>query len=194
MVRRRVRLMRLTVLAALVLVAAVVTDLLDRPPASVPVRNPGPAVTLPAPPRPWSGESTGCTVPDPTGTEGCVTAATAWLVGEVDTAFGDVPVTCWSEHAWNPRSDHPAGRGCDLFFGSAGERAAAADLLEGWRAAQWLRRHAEALEVRYLIWQGRIWRADRADQGWARYDGGGVYDPSDATGGHYDHVHVSVRR
>ena len=46
------------------------------------------------------------------------------------------------------------------------------------------------------FWQGRIWSAGSSDDGdgWGRpYTGGGVYDPEDATGGHFDHVHVSVR-
>ncbi|MDL5154439.1 hypothetical protein [Actinomycetospora termitidis] len=62
--------------------------------------------------------------------------------------------------------------------------------------ATFLRENASELGVRYVIWQGRIWSRGAGDQGgWGRpYDGGGVYDPSDATGGHYDHVHVSVRR
>jgi murein DD-endopeptidase len=46
--------------------------------------------------------------------------------------------------------------------------------------------------VHYLIWYGQIWSADRAGKGWRPYDGGGVYDPGDVTGGHYDHVHISV--
>jgi hypothetical protein len=48
-----------------------------------------------------------------------------------------------------------------------------------------------------VIWQGRIWYRGGSDAGdeWGRpYNGGGVYDPTDATGGHFDHVHVSVRR
>ena len=33
----------------------------------------------------------------------------------------------------------------------------------------------------------------RDQNGWGRpYTGGGIYDPTDATGGHYDHIHLSV--
>jgi hypothetical protein len=39
---------------------------------------------------------------------------------------------------------------------------------------------------------GRIWSTSRAEQGWRAYTGGGVHDSSDPTGGHYDHIHVSV--
>ena len=193
-VRRRVLVMRTVVLALLLTGgAAAVSAVADGPPPKALVANVGPVVELPAPPQSWTGGRTGCTVPDPSGTGGCVTGATAWLVDQLGSAVGTVPVTCWSEHAWNPASDHPAGRGCDLFFGAAGEFPAGEDLVRGWSVAQWLRVHADALDVDYVIWQGRIWVADRAEAGWARYTGGGVYDPEDATGGHYDHVHVSLR-
>ena len=103
-------------------------------------------------------------------------------------------VTCWDPHPQNPRSDHPAGRACDLFPTTAGTFPTGADLTTGWLLATWLRAHADALQVRYLIWQGRIWSPEGGDQnGWGRpYTGGGIYDPTDATGGHYDHIHLSV--
>ena len=52
--------------------------------------------------------------------------------------------------------------------------------------------HAEALGVEYLIWDGRIWSISRDAEGWRPYDGGGMHDPGDVTGGHYDHLHVTV--
>jgi len=44
---------------------------------------------------------------------------------------------------------------------------------------------------------GRIWNADRTHEGWRPYRGAGVYNttpttPDGITGGHYDHVHISV--
>ncbi len=59
--------------------------------------------------------------------------------------------------------------------------------------AEWLRANADALDVSYVIWAGRTWSPSRASEGWRPYTGGGVYDPTDATGGHHDHVHVSTR-
>ena len=102
---------------------------------------------------------------------------------------------CWDRHAWNPRSDHPQGRACDLFATRPGRFAGGAELAEGWRVARWVRGHAEPLQVKYVIWQGRYWDPRVADQdGWGRrYSGAGVYDVRDATGGHYDHVHISFR-
>lgn len=154
-----------------------------------------------AAPRPWTGGATGCELDDPTG-DGCVTGATAHGLASATAVFGswsDGPVIrsagCWDAHAWNPRSDHPRGRACDLFATEPGTFAKDGQLDAGWRVARWYQRHADVLKVRYLIWQGRYWAPHVEDQGgWGRrYTGGGVYDTRDATGGHHDHVHVSFR-
>ena len=143
-----------------------------------------------------------CSEDDPT-TAGCLTPTARRLHEAVVARFGqpgaDAPVrsaSCWSEHAWNPSSDHPAGRACDYFPARSGAFPAGVDVADGWAVATFLRENADELRVRYVIWQGRIWYrgAGDAGDGWGRpYTGGGVYDPQDATGGHFDHVHVSVR-
>lgn len=151
-------------------------------------------VVQPPPPEP-------CSEPDPTG-DGCLTPTALRLHDAAVARFGepggDGPVrsmSCWSEHAWNPSSDHPAGRACDLFPTRSGTFPEGEELAAGWAMAGWLRENATELRVRYVIWQGRIWFRGGSDEGgWGRpYTGGGVYDPQDATGGHFDHVHVSVR-
>jgi hypothetical protein len=142
-----------------------------------------------------------CTEADPT-TSGCLTPTARGLHDRTVAAFGPPgadasirSVTCWAERPWNPRSDHPAGRACDFFPTRPGTFPAGAELDDGWAVANWLRDNAGDLRVRYVIWQGRIWvRGGGDEDGWGRpYSGGGVYDPEDATGGHFDHVHVSVR-
>jgi hypothetical protein len=140
----------------------------------------------------YAGGPSGCAVPDPTGTGGCVTQATAWLLAQVAAHVHQGPVTCWDAHAWNPSSDHPKGRACDYTIGRLGDFPRRADVLRGWALAEWLRTCAAALHVSYVIFQGRIWSLRRAREGWRPYSGGGVYDPTDPTGGHYDHVHVSL--
>ncbi|WP_219413309.1 hypothetical protein [Pseudonocardia nigra] len=165
---------------------------------------PEPAAATPpalAAPAAWTGGATGCELPDPTG-DGCLTGATHHGLEAAGAAFGgwtDGPTIrsagCWDEHAWNPRSDHSRGKACDLFPTAPGTFAEGADLDSGWRVAEWFRSNAEPLQVKYLIWQGRYWDPGVEDQGgWGRrYTGGGVYDVRDATGGHFDHVHVSFR-
>lgn len=182
------------------------------PPGPAPTSTPGPpptpepAAPAPAPdpavPAPWTGGATGCKKTDPTG-DGCITGATAHGLEVAVAAFGSWsggPVIrsagCWDKHAWNPRSDHPLGKACDLFATSPGRFADGADKDHGWQVANWFRANAAALDVKYLIWQGRYWdpKVADADGGWGRrYTGGGVYDVRNATGGHFDHVHVSFK-
>lgn len=158
-----------------------------------------PPPTVAGAPSGFTGGPTGCVVDDPT-TTGCLTAATAHTLAEIDKQFGGyrkgpkiLSAGCWDAHAWNPTSDHPKGRACDFFFGKAGAFPAGAELAHGWELANWLRNNAGPLRISYVIWQGRIWQAGRGDSGgWgAKYSGGGIYNAEDATGGHYDHVHVS---
>ncbi|MER7433674.1 hypothetical protein ACFU8R_28150 [Pseudonocardia alni] len=174
-----------------------VHDLVDRYTAA---RGPVPVDDLPAP-TPFTGPSTGCTATDPTGGR-CLTPATRHAHDEVIRVFGTPGPTaairsagCWDAHAWNPTSDHSQGRACDYFTDAAGIFPAGRELETGWRLASWLRTHADPLKIRYIIWQGRIWSPTTADTGgWGRpYTGGGVYDPTDATGGHFDHIHVSFQ-
>lgn len=151
------------------------------------------AIGLIGRPAPYTQPDDGCTRPDPSGV-GCITPRTEWALKEVDAAFGDVlkAVGCWDEHAWNPKSDHPRGKGCDYYVGPAGKFADEADQKTGWLIAWWLRMNKDALGVKYVIWQGTIWSAKRDDEGWRPYNGGGVYDPKDPVGGHFDHIHVSM--
>lgn len=145
--------------------------------------------------QPYTGGPTGCASPDPTTANGCLTAATANGIRQVQRVFGPElkSVGCWAKRPWNPASDHPQGKGCDLFPTRAGIFPRGEPLAAGWRMAAWLRSNAEALRVKYVIWQGRYWDPATGDLGgWGtRYTGGGVYDTADPTGGHYDHVHVS---
>ena len=150
----------------------------------------------------WAGGATGCRPPDPTGS-GCLTGATRHGLDAVGAAFGgwqNGPVVhtagCWDRHAWNPSSDHSRGKACDFMVTRPGTFARAAERDNGWELARWLRTNAAALQVKYLIWQGRYWSPGVRDEpgSWgARYTGGGIYDVRSATGGHYDHVHASFR-
>ncbi|TCC33714.1 hypothetical protein [Kribbella sindirgiensis] len=128
-------------------------------------------------------------VTDPTGTGGLVTPRTAAWVAQARAALANPPMSCWDAHVWNPTSDHPKGKACDVFVGGDSRRSAPARA-KGDRIANWAIQTAGTTGVHYLIWYGKIWSA-RTGQ-WTPYNGGGVYDPSDATGGHYDHVHVSL--
>lgn len=146
------------------------------------------------PPCPEGTDSTsaqGCTVrPDPTTGRGCLTPRTAALAVELLARGWNL--SCWDEHVWNPRSDHPQGRACDVYPGQA-RRPQPAEQARGDALAAALQASSSATGVDYLIWSGRIWSSRRPEDGWRPYTGGGVYDPTDIVGGHYDHLHISVR-
>ena len=91
----------------------------------------------------------------------------------------------WRPSGSVPGSDHPRGRALDVFvsYPSAQGRAL------GWWVANWAAGNAWALDVRYVIFSGRIWTGD---EGWHAYR-----HPSDPcncnpTLRHNDHVHISV--
>lgn len=128
-------------------------------------------------------------VPDPTGTGGLVTPRTAAWITAVRRALSPRSMTCWDAHAWNPTSDHPRGRACDVMVGGDARRAPQLRVL-GNQIANWTIQTAAVTGVNYVIWYGQIWKS-RIGR-WEPYNGGGIYNPSDATGGHFDHVHVSI--
>lgn len=143
----------------------------------------------------WPDES--CSEEDPTQpdkADACVTPRTAILVELAKSQnFGHDGATCWDPHEQNATSDHPKGRACDFTYGKLGEFPDDADVKRGDSLANYLKENYDEWGVDYVIWQGKIWSKSKKDQGWRDYSGGGSYDPDDATGGHYDHVHVSMQ-
>ncbi len=148
------------------------------------------ALPLDPPSTGASHGTSGCTVSDPTGTGGCVTPRTTHLVARIRASFGDIAIWCWAPRPGNPTSDHPRGRACDITYGAIGRFPTPTERTDGWEAASWLAANAELLGITYIIWDGRIWTGS----GWRAYTGGGIYNPRNPTGGHYDHIHVSVRQ
>lgn len=67
------------------------------------------------------------------------------------------------------KSDHAFGLALDFMGGKQ-------------NLADYVQKNAMALNVKYVIYNNRIWSVDRADEGWRAYDGA---DP------HTSHVHVS---
>ncbi|BFU45482.1 hypothetical protein [Krasilnikovia sp. MM14-A1004] len=129
--------------------------------------------------------------PDPTTGRGFVTRPMLALAERL-MARG-WPVRCWGSRPHNPTSDHPRGRACDVLTSKPGVLPTAAEKARADALAAELQAGAESTGIRYLVWYGRIWSVERADEGWRPYGGGGVYDPADVTGGHFDHIHISIR-
>ena len=145
-----------------------------------------------APPAPFPGGNPDALVDDPT-SSGRITARMAYLMAQTKQALGDTGWACWSPRP-GTKSEHPLGRACDVTFGNhIGQAATGASLEAGWAMAHWLQANADTLGVQYLIWQGKAWTRARSDAGWRPYDGGGMHDPTSITGGHYDHLHITVK-
>jgi murein DD-endopeptidase MepM/ murein hydrolase activator NlpD len=141
---------------------------------------------------PFDGDDPNRMVDDPT-SNGQITARMLHLYEQTLAQFPDIGWGCYSPRP-GTQSEHPLGRACDLTFGNAiGQYPTSEQLAYGWQVTDWMQTHAEALGVEYLIWQGKIWSPGRDAEGWRPYNGGGMHDPDNVTGGHYDHLHVTVR-
>ena len=131
-------------------------------------------------------------VNDPS-TGGQITARLLHLYQQTLSAFPDTGWGCYSPRP-GTASEHPLGRACDITFGNQiGQRPIPKQLDAGWAVTYWMKDNADVLGVSYLIWQGQIWSVSRDADGWRPYNGGGMHDPNDVTGGHYDHLHVTVK-
>lgn len=84
-----------------------------------------------------------------------------------------------------PTSDHPHGRAVD--FALADYRTPEGNAY-GWEMSHWLVEHAAELEIKYVIFDMKVWRPD---SGWGPYTQYGPNPPNDSLA-HRDHVHVSV--
>lgn len=140
----------------------------------------------------FNGDDAGNLVDDPT-TDGEITERTAHILAQIRANFPESSWACWSPRPGQP-SEHSLGRACDGTFGNALGTAATGHALDyGWQVTNWVKDNARTLGVEYVIWQGRIWSVARADEGWRKYDGGGMHDPNSVTGGHYDHLHWTAK-
>ncbi len=113
---------------------------------------------------------------------------------DVEAAFGGqrlggfAPGGVSSGHM--PGSAHYEGRALDVFF----RPVTRAHRTQGWAMAQYLVAQADRLAVATVIFDGHIWTARRAAEGWRTYapDTTGRSAGSAAVLEHRDHVHVDV--
>ncbi len=87
-------------------------------------------------------------------------------------------------------SAHYEGRAVDVFV----RPISRANKTRGWAMAQYLVAQAQRLEIETVIFDGRIWTARRAGEGWRDYqpDTSGRSRATAAILEHRDHVHVDV--
>lgn len=81
-------------------------------------------------------------------------------------------------------ADHPSGRAVDAMLPGYPSRSASA---LGDRIADWAATNARAYNIRYVIYNQRIWSVARAREGWRPMSNRGS-----ASANHKNHVHISV--
>jgi peptidoglycan DL-endopeptidase CwlO len=144
--------------------------------------------TKPAQPAPRQANGQlppqGCTISDPTGTGGCVTARMLNAYNQARAAGFTHYTSCWRSGGGG---EHPKGRACD--FAAApntfGGVASGADRTYGNNLAAYFVNNAGALGVLYVIWFIQIWQPST---GWRSYSGRCGQPSCD----HTNHVHLSV--
>lgn len=115
-----------------------------------------------------------------------LTPATKQLVQEIDSRFGTFPaIGGW--RAAEDGGEHPRGRAADFMVSSEGRMPSAAMREKGDQVAEWAKKNAKRLGIKYIIWNQRIWNPLRADEGWRRME-----DRGSITQNHKDHVHISM--
>jgi hypothetical protein len=183
MTRNRLTGLCLTMLVALFLAISMGTSVMGGQPSQRPSyealgRSPG---ADPAPPRDW--RFAGPDSPD----YQRLTPTAQDLYAVMREIFGIRSIGGWREVGSVAASDHPKGRAIDAMVDYPGPKGRNL----GWRIAKWAVANAGTFDVKYVIFNGRIWSSSR---GWRGYR-----HPSDPcncnpTLRHDDHVHISVRR
>jgi hypothetical protein len=121
-----------------------------------------------------SGHVSGAPCPDGSSVESGLRTHTIEVYRAVCAAFP--AVTTWGGLSGSG-GDHGAGLALDIMCtGSLGDAISA-----------YVRAHAGALGVSYVIWSQHIWTVQRSSEGWRL-----MPDRGSTTANHYDHVHVSV--
>jgi hypothetical protein len=142
-----------------------------------------------------------CTVTDtpgaaPTELDGSgLTARAAVVRKDIEAVFGSQALGGFApggvRDGHREGSAHYDGRAIDVFFRPVTEE----NKERGWALAHYLVAHAARLDIRTVIFDGRIWGAGlRSGSGWRRYapDTSGRDAETAAILEHRDHVHVDV--
>jgi hypothetical protein len=176
--RNRLAGLSLAMLTALFLVMSAGTSVMGRQPGQTATGD-NPAGD-PAPAR--DGMFVGPTSPD----YQRLTPAAKGLYAVMRAGFGIRSVGGWRPVGSVEGSDHPDGRAIDAMVAYPDPAGRAL----GWRIAKWAVAHADTFDVKYVIFNGRIWTRSR---GWHGYRHPSNPCNCDPTLRHDDHVHISVR-
>jgi hypothetical protein len=121
-----------------------------------------------------------------------ITTAMRTVANSAINCFGrGKGIGCYDDRTWNGgKFEHPRGRACDFMQSSGMPNVV--QTATGTALAEWAMANAKNLNIMYVIWYGKVWHVSRDKvipwSQWRTYTGG-----SGVTGGHYDHVHISVK-
>lgn len=109
-------------------------------------------------------------------------------------------IACFGQGAgvgcYHPRDgtfEHPRGRACDFMRSPGGTYPDTTEKANGTALANWAVANAKSLNILYVIWYGKIWSVskDGKPKDWSEWRA--YTSATDVTGGHFDHVHISVK-
>jgi hypothetical protein len=128
------------------------------------------------------GEPFGSTAPT---RQGKITPTMRRLLDEWVPRWGQgMGIGCWREGD-RSRSEHPLGRACDFMMAPLNTRATGVWEQHAYQIIDWLIQNADALHVRYIIFQQKIWQ--RYNHKWRLMEDRGSLQQN-----HFDHIHVTV--
>lgn len=109
------------------------------------------------------------------------------LVEHVYGALGSHWPAMWVGQGWSSTGgkEHQTGRAVDLIIGKLGTKASGDVKAQGDKLAEWLWKNRKPLQIRGIIWYGRLIGYSYPEQGWRIYR-----DQGSISGNHYDHIHV----
>jgi hypothetical protein len=129
--------------------------------------------------------------------EHCFNPQLKFVVEKLKCAFPPIGKACGTYPSSSSTSDHPGNAAdCEPTGNPIGMCPDATEKAAGWEAAKWLRKHATALGISYVIFDAKIWSRAHDSEGWRQYNGysqGGCTTANRVvTDGHYDHIHISM--
>lgn len=135
---------------------------------------------------------------------------TAWVAGQYLNATKDSLITAWSAgldsllpngkqivrtvHAqfpqikvmygvrFDPIPDHPSGKAVDIMIPNYRSNKAL-----GTKIAEYMKANAKRLNIRYIIWDQKVWNIERNSAGWRQMSNRGG-----DTANHKDHIHITT--
>lgn len=121
---------------------------------------------------------------------GTLTPRAVFVRDQIEPRFPRID--CFSYASTDPNSDHHSGNALDCAAGVINEKPSDTEREQMNLLARWAATYAAKLDVKYVIWEQRIWSIGDANPGtpsaWRLME-----DRGSIRTNHFDHVHISVQ-